>query len=42
LLEIRWRPAFFTPAEAANAARGKCVTPEACLRHDEAKRSAGV
>jgi hypothetical protein len=24
--------------EAANAARGKCVTPQACLRHEEAKR----
>jgi hypothetical protein len=24
-------------AEAANAARGQCVTLEACLRHDEAK-----
>jgi hypothetical protein len=24
-------------AEAANAARRKCVTPKACLRHEEAK-----
>jgi hypothetical protein len=31
-----WRAA--KPTEAANAARRKSVTPQACLRHDEPSR----